>query len=167
MNFTEHFTPAELAQHFTYVPETGDVLWVGTGKHRPAGVACGSLDKEGYLRVRFQSKQIACHRLAWALFHGEWPKGLIDHINRNPADNRIENLRVVTDEQNSTNRVHKNRHGLRGIAKLPSGRWQAQANIGGVSKYLGTHATKEAAHDAYMRYVAPQRGDFLPRECNP
>lgn len=162
-----HFTVDQLRKHFTYDHETGAVCWVGKGKRRPAGVECGTVGRDGYRRVRIQGKTVACHRIAWALHHGELPKREIDHINRNRSDNRSVNLRLATGSQNCWNRAPNSPHGLVGVTPLPSGRWQAQARINGQDKYLGTYSTKELAHQAYLDYVQPRRGEFMPQELQP
>lgn len=53
----------------------------------------GSYDRDGYLIVKVKGRQFKAHRIVWLLFHGCFPDREIDHINRNRADNRIENLR--------------------------------------------------------------------------
>ena len=63
----------------------------------------GSLDKDGYLIIKVKGKQFKAHRLVWFLCKGEFPKGEIDHINRNRLDNRIENLRECDRKQNILN----------------------------------------------------------------
>lgn len=60
----------------------------------------GSIDKDGYLIIKIKGKQYKAHRLVYAYFNNEFPKGEIDHINRNKLDNRIENLRVVSRIEN-------------------------------------------------------------------
>ena len=67
---------------------------------------------EGYARNQYQAIHvrlkkdmhfISYHRVVWLVCHGCWPMQEIDHINRNPRDNRIENLRDVTSRQNKIN----------------------------------------------------------------
>ena len=64
---------------------------------------CGSLDKYGYLILKIKGRQYKAHRVAFALHNGRWPAGVIDHINGNRSDNRIENLREVSQAQNVAN----------------------------------------------------------------
>lgn len=60
----------------------------------------GSKDKDGYLRIRAYSKQYLAHRVAWYLYYGKWPDTILDHINCNREDNRIMNLREITQKEN-------------------------------------------------------------------
>ncbi len=67
----------------------------------------GSLDKDGYLMMKIKGKKYRAHRLVYAYFYGEFPKGEIDHINRIRTDNRIENLRAVDRQGNIDNTTRK------------------------------------------------------------
>jgi hypothetical protein len=163
MNQVNHFTVAELSKIVSYDPETGVFFWAVTRSGQRVGKRCGSMTRNGYRRVTVNGISMAAHRVAWALYYGEWPMKNIDHINRDRADNRICNLRLATQSENCTNRVSKNKHGLRGVTRLKYGRWQAQAIVDGVGKYLGTFATKELAHQAYLNYLG-ERASFLPME---
>lgn len=77
----------------------------------------GSFDKDGYLIIKIKGKQYKAHRLVFAYFNGRFPHGEIDHINRNRADNRIENLRECTRQQNveNTTRIPNPKTGVIGI----------------------------------------------------
>lgn len=154
----------ELRKHVAYDPNTGILTWTSetTNRRRRAGQACGSVCRDGYMRVEIDKRSLSCHRVAWALHHGRWPDGQIDHINRIKTDNRMANLREVDAYQNAANKGLSvtNRHGMKGVSPLPSGKWQAQATVFGVSKYLGCFPTKEEAHDAYVAHVRSQCGEF-------
>lgn len=69
----------------------------------------GSL-RNGYVRYRLDGKQYSAHRLVYQMFVGEIPNGyVIDHINGNRSDNRLENLRCITQSENMYN-AQKNGH---------------------------------------------------------
>jgi hypothetical protein len=72
------------------------------------------------------------------------PKIQIDHINRNPADNRVENLRLATKQQQMFNRNAK------GYFLTRSGKYEASICVDGKSIYLGTYKNPEEAHQAYL-----------------
>lgn len=68
------------------------------------GKPIGSRRKDGYWLISYGGKTMLAHRVVWVLTHGEIPEGMvIDHINRDTSDNRIENLRCVTQSVNLTN----------------------------------------------------------------
>jgi hypothetical protein len=67
-----------------------------------AGMEVGSPDYQGYKTVQIFYKQYRVHRLIFMMFHGYMPK-FIDHINNDSSDNRIENLREATLNQNQHN----------------------------------------------------------------
>jgi YHS domain-containing protein len=91
----------ELMQHFYYDPETG----VFSRKSRKN--SHGSVDVYGYLILKIKGKQYKAHRMAWLYVHGELPNGCIDHINRDKLDNRIVNLRCVSQAENTRNSTIK------------------------------------------------------------
>lgn len=110
-----------------------------------AGDFAGSLGADGYWRVSLMGKYYKAHRVVMAL-HGKMElssKMVIDHINRNKRDNRLDNLRVVTQHQNSLNlpEYSTNTTGCKGVYKVPSGKWQASIRINKSTKHLGIFDT--------------------------
>ena len=102
---TNELTAEYLRSVLHYVQETGIFTWkVSTSNRVKVGGIAGSLDGGGYLQIRLQRRPHLAHRLAWLYVYGSWPKDQIDHINRDRADNRIENLREATNKQNMQNR---------------------------------------------------------------
>lgn len=77
----------------------------------------GSKDKDGYVILKVKGKQFKYHRIVWLICKGYYPKKEIDHINRNRADNRIENLRECTRQENIINRTAKinEKTGVQGV----------------------------------------------------
>jgi hypothetical protein len=113
-------------------------------------VGSGSL-KNGYKCTAINGKQYYQHRLVWLYVHGSWPEGSIDHINGDRADNRIENLRVVTSSQNQHNRKKtKNKTGMTGAYKSSKGKtWYSTIMVENKKHYLGMFETEEDAAKAY------------------
>lgn len=111
--------------------------------------AFNSLDAYGYRQGNLLGKMYKAHRVIWALHYGEWPKGEIDHINGDRADNRIVNLRVVTASENRRN-MRPRRDLPPGINKVGEV-WQARMKVSGKEKYLGRHKTLELAIVARKR----------------
>ncbi len=101
-----------------YQPDTGKFFW----RQRPeihfkntrlcksfnkrfAGKECFTYrDKLNYLRGTLNHESFLAHRVAWAVHYGEWPAGMLDHIDGNPGNNKIENLRIATPSENQGNR---------------------------------------------------------------
>ena len=99
-------TAQELQEWFSYDPESGAIVWARAPSSTIyRGTEAGTLDAAtGYRSVGFGGKSIKEHRLAWLLYYGKWPTLLIDHINQVKSDNRIVNLREVTNSENLQNR---------------------------------------------------------------
>ena len=91
-----------LRERYTYDAEQGVV------RNRKQQIVKGAVNNRGYLlfdaRVDGNRHEMQIHQLVWALVYGRFPKQ-IDHINGDPTDNRIENLREVTPSENIMNRV--------------------------------------------------------------
>ena len=96
-----------LNQYFTY--KNGLLIRnITTSSKAIVGSEIKGLDKEGYVRVSIHNKNYRVHRLIYMMFYGYMPKR-IDHVNGVVNDNRIENLRKATKEQNGWNRgIQKN-----------------------------------------------------------
>jgi hypothetical protein len=145
-----------------YNPETGIFTWLVSPRSGWAGKTAG-YDENGYVALKIGATKYKAHRLAWFYIYGEWPSGMLDHINLNKADNRIANLRVVTFQQNAANRPaqYDNASGLKGVHwHKQSRKWRAQANIQGRRTHLGLFDTKEAAHAAYVRAARAIYGEY-------
>lgn len=111
------------------------------------------MDMHGYLVAFFNGKIYKVHRLIWAIVHGEFPKGQIDHINGNRSDNRLCNLRVVTQQQNAHNkqRDKRNKSGFTGVCwNKKASKWQAAISVNSKTIYIGVFSTPENAHLAYL-----------------
>ncbi|AXF66107.1 HNH endonuclease [Leclercia sp. W17] len=144
-----------LKELLSYDPQTGIFTWISPPKNyrRPVGSAAGYLTSLGYIQIGIDCGNYSAHRLAWMYMHGEFPEMGIDHINGNPADNRIENLRAVTHQQNMWNRrVQKNNSsGYPGVYfNKSANKWRACIRVKGKRIHLGYFKSAKEAHDKYV-----------------
>lgn len=154
-------TAEKLRTLVEYDESTGLFTWKYVDGARPcvnsrkAGKTAGSLHSEGYLTINIDRRNLYAHRLAWLYFYGEWPRGIIDHINGNRRDNRISNLRDTTrsvNVQNYRSAAKNSKSGLLGAYyHKKSGKFKPEITISGVRLRLGVFDTAEAAHDAYIK----------------
>ena len=154
-------TAERLRALLDYDPETGDFTWRchsgGRSTHgRPAGGMSGE-----YIRIAVLGRRYQAHRLAWLHYYGAWPAGDLDHINNVKTDNRIVNLRDATPGENLQNqrRAHsQNKTGLLGVSLTKGGRYAAMIQLNGECRYLGSYATPDESHAAYLQ----AKGDIHP-----
>ena len=95
------------------------------------------------------------------------PGSIVDHINRNGLDNRKENLRLVTRQQNIWNvgPGRRNKSGVVGVHwEKSSQRWRSMIRHNGVVYNLGTFDTLEEGHAAYRKKIVELRGEYAPIE---
>ena len=113
-----------------------------------AGKEAGGIDGKRYIRINIDKCKYYTHRLAWLYIHGEWPKNQIDHINRDKTDNRIQNLRDVTNQVNCQNMPMRNSNtsGITGVSWYKNiNRWAACIKVDGKTKHGGTFKNKDDA----------------------
>lgn len=150
---TDSLTPERLRAVVDYDRETGQFTWMERTSIRiVVGKIAGTLRPNGYVMVGIDGTQYRAHRLAWFYVHGEWPAGDIDHMNGSRADNRLANLRIVTNAVNGQNRQtaqRDNKLGFLGVFKCKK-RYQAQVKLNGKITHVGTFDTPEQAHAAYL-----------------
>jgi HNH endonuclease len=133
-----------------------DALHVNQYANKPAG----NFNGMGYWIVSLDGKRFLAHRLIWKMHHDAEPVE-IDHIDGNPRNNRIENLRAADRRGNTQNIATRRgtKSGLRGVH--PSGnRFFARIVANGVMHHLGSYATKEEAHAAWVAAARLLYGEF-------
>lgn len=147
-------TVEKLKAALDYDANTGVFTWkIRPSKAVRAGDIAGCVEKRiGYVTIGISKDIYKAHRLAWLYVYGEWPKGVIDHINCIKADNRIKNLRDVFADGNAQNICKPNRRnksGFMGVIWFQN-KWRAGMSVNGKSKWLGDYSTPEEAHQAYL-----------------
>jgi HNH endonuclease/AP2 domain len=97
------------------------------------------------------------HRLAWFYVHGIWPRVILDHVNGEPADNRLSNLREVTHAQSQMNKrtPKTNTSGVKGVYRS-RGKWATNVRVAGRMVYFGSYddlaQAKRVAEEAREKY---------------
>ena len=102
-------TYLKLAEMMTYDEDTGFLQWkVGHGgKHEGKRAGYISDKKYGYRKVESKGTRYFCHIIAWIISTGKYPLTHLDHINGNPDDNSLSNLRDVPANLNQRNAPRK------------------------------------------------------------
>ena len=105
------------------------------------GDIVGSVSSSGHLVVYIFGRSYKLHRIIWVYLYGHAPKGQIDHINGDRADNRASNLREVSNLDNCRNqKIRKtNKSGVMGVCwHKRRCKWQSNImNNDGEFEYLG------------------------------
>ena len=136
--------------------------------NKKTGHIYSNVHDKGYIRVKLGTKRYYAHRIIWEMFNGPIAEGLqIDHIDKDPMNNRIENLRLATQSQNQANRSKQiNRPKVakdlpKGVSHARSGgKYEARITYQGIGHYLGRYETPEEAHAAYMEAAEILHGKF-------
>lgn len=152
-----------LRQIVHYNPVTGVFTRCVSVRGSKAGTILNGRNAHGYVQMTIDGQFYYGHRLAWFMTFGLWPKIDIDHQNRDPGDNRIVNLREATKSQNLANSKcpRHNLVGLKGASAYGRhGRFRSMIIREKKRIYLGTFATAEAAHAAYVEAAQKYSGEF-------
>jgi len=127
------------------------------------GSEVGTVDKGGYLKTLIKRKPYRLHRIIFMMHHGYLPK-FLDHIDGDPSNNRIENLRPATSSQNNLNRgKHKrNTSGYKGVTWVATnGKYSARIAIGDKRLFLGYFDDPKEAHDAYCEAAQKYQPEYV------
>jgi hypothetical protein len=146
----------------SYDEGSGVLAWREGRGGRRTGTTAGTVHPSGYIQVKLDGVFYLGHRLAWLLAHGQDPgEKQVDHINGQPTDNSIVNLRLATNQQNSFNqKPRRSRSQRKGVWLQPNGRWRACIQVGERRIHLGYHDTRDDAHCAYTQAANDHHGDY-------
>lgn len=141
-----------LRQVFDYREDGNLIYKIRTAQSTYPGKVAGSTNKKGVVLLSMDGAICFMSRAIWLWHHGDWPVNLIDHIDGNTQNNRIENLRDVTHAVNSYNKRHRAsraQSNFTGVVKMRKS-WQATIQAAGRRIHLGCFLTKEEAFASYV-----------------
>jgi len=163
----ETVTPEILRQLIRFDEATGEYFW----KERDASLFKNER-RISCFRSRFVGKKLftkptrhgygaaivlgysfLAHQIVWAFHHGEWPK-MIDHINGDRFDNRLENLRECTPSENQKNKamLARNTSGRIGVTwNRQRRKWYSSIRVENKYIFLGSFHSLDDASDARAR----------------
>jgi hypothetical protein len=150
-----NITQERLKQLLHYNPDTGKFTRLTKWGSQQIGDELGCKSKFGYRYIGVDGKGYTAYTLAWLYMYGNFPSGDIDHINRNPLDNRKANLRIATPSQNNANQDTSRKY--KGAYKNAKGTtWSAKL----CGKHLGNFSTELDAAKAYDAAAIQKYGEF-------
>jgi hypothetical protein len=121
-----------------------------------------------YYLIQINKKQYRLHRLVWIYHNGDIPNEMIvDHIDGDTKNNRIENLRLATHSENLRNSKIRstNTSGIKGVQWYKSrNKWRAQIRVDNKEKFLGYFDTIEEAETVAIAARNNIHGDFARHE---
>lgn len=162
------FTKAELTENIDWNLEAGVGVYNKTRSGcKGVGVEAGAYHPNGYRKVTINGKVLLIHRIIYFLKNDHCPK-YIDHINQIKDDNRIENLRGCTNQENQRNTgIRKdNKSGFKGVSWYKSSnKWRAKITVSGKIIHLGYFNTAKEASEAYEEHAKVEFRDFYREQA--
>ena len=144
--------PIEVNGEVVYVNRFGD-LWRWTRVNQWSSPKfrkiVTKLNPDGYIHPTISGNRVLLHRIIASAFLGLDMSDLkiqVDHINGVRHDNRIDNLRLATHQQNQ----HNQTKALGYYWNKQDNKWQAQIQLDGRQIYLGRFVNEFDAHQSYL-----------------
>ena len=107
-----------------------------------------AINDDGYRHGVLLGKYLRAQRVIWAMETGEWPDDEVDHEDRDRANNRFGNLRLVTRIENmkNTGMPKNNTSGFTGVSwRKQTNKWHAKIGLSGESVHLGYFSKRSDA----------------------
>lgn len=152
-----------LHQKLHYDSETGIFTRKEAQQKKFIGLIAGTINAKGYIAIRVCGIKYNAHRLAWLYIYGYMPKGMIDHINGNPSDNRLCNLRECSRMENMYNSKLKsnNTSGFKNVfwdKRLK--KWKVQVRANKRNNYIGIYDNLDIAIKIAENAIKELHGDY-------
>lgn len=122
----------------------GNLYWkIKPAKCTRIGAKAGCVTTKGYIQIKYDDKTYSAHRIIWEMHYGPIPDGMqIDHIWHDRKDNRIDNLRLVSNAENGRNqsKFTNNTSGVTGVFWYAKNKkWGARIKVDGKTIFLGLY----------------------------
>ena len=144
-----------IKENIRYDSETGDLLWATPRSRGIRRDLLGSDNGRGYLSFNtyLYGRQFCYlnHRVVWFLHYGSVPK-MLDHIDGDKLNNRVENLRPATYGLNARNRIGYGSCKFKGVYPY-KGKYRSRSHQDGKQLHLGWFETPEEAARAYDKFI--------------
>lgn len=156
-----------IRDNLRYDPETGELWWTkplqGRQINKPVGSNTGDGYLQLYLSVTSRVYNLKSHRVCWFLYYGSWPNSMLDHIDGDGTNNKVDNLRLVSNQENQMNKRAKV-----GCSSKYKGvhwckqreRWRSRIKISGKFTFLGSYTSEEEAARAYDKAARETFGEY-------
>lgn len=155
---------SDLNKMFDYHASGGFIRKIARGTQKVGDSVFGKLETNGYRRMPINYSLYLIHRLIWKWHYGDEPE-FIDHINHDRTDNRIENLRKVSKNENARHQLlpSNNTSGFYGIRWHEyggrKGAWTVAITVNHKRKTKRCKTLSEAI-DEYERVANKYHGEF-------
>jgi hypothetical protein len=155
-----------LLELFRYDPKTGKLyfrIWTHGLSKKSVGKEAGFTREDGRRAIGISGHQFYRSRIVWKMLKGKEAKDGIDHKDRNPSNDRMQNLRPATQALNRRNSSMNSRNssGYCGVTfHKTSGLWRARCNVNGVEYLGGYFKTKEEAAQVAARLRRKHHGKY-------
>lgn len=152
-----------LSKYLKYDPNSGIITWIKRPSKRvKIGQIAGYKRADGYIVIKLLGKHYYAHRVAWELYNGTEPPKHIDHIDGDPSNNKIKNLKLASQRENCQNyKIHRKGKpvGANYVQKYKKyKKYRSRIRVNGVQHNLGYFDTEQEAHSAYLNALSKING---------
>ena len=155
------YTQEQLLHIFEY--KDGQLYWKNPiAKNVKVGSLAGHINKKSYCKIIIDGKSFFAHRLIFTMHTGLSPE-MVDHIDRNPLNNNIDNLRAATRSQNVVNSVLRkdSSSGVKGVSwHKRQKKWNVRIQVGKTRMHVGSFDDFELAELVSAMAREKYHGDF-------